>query len=137
MEDFLKPSQQKSHPKSPKCRSTTDQSPANKVVYNEKVQPATEKALALTDAATNNTDMESLDHQVKSMMLVSENANPYQQGRARICKVCGKEGSMQNIMSHIEANHIAGISIPCGLCGQYFKTNNGLRTHKLRHHKNQ
>ena len=81
--------------------------------------------------------MESLDHQVKSMMLVSENANPYQQGRARICKVCGKEGSMHLIMNHIEANHIAGISIPCGLCDQVVKTRNAMRKHKLRHHGNQ
>ena len=68
------------------------------------------------------------------MMVVSENANPYQQGRARICKVCAKEGSYKNIMDHIEANHIAGISIPCSLCGQVVKTRNALRKHKIKHH---
>ena len=113
--------------------------PSNKDVCNENglVQPATEKALVLTDEVSNNTNMKSLDQQVKSMMLISENVDPYQQGRARICKVCGKEGSMQNIMGHIEANHIAGISIPCPRCGKYFKTKNGLQTHKSRHHRNQ
>ena len=81
--------------------------------------------------------MESLDQQVKSMMLVSENADPYKKGRARICKVCGKEGSYQLIKDHIEANHIAGISIPCGLCGQVVKTRNALKIHKYKRHRNQ
>jgi len=65
------------------------------------------------------------------MMLVSENANPYLKGRARICKVCGKEGSYQLIMNHIESHHIAGISIPCGLCGKVSKTRNVLVMHRV------
>ena len=133
------PTKQNSQPKSSKFRSAPEQAPLNNDMglENGLEQAASERALAPTGEATNNTDMERLDQQVKLMMLVSENANPYQRGRARICKVCGKEGSYQVIMDHIEANHIAGISIPCGLCGQYFKTRNGLGTHKLRHHKNQ
>ena len=98
-------------------------------------QATSEKALFLTDFATNNTDVESLDQQVKSMMLVSENENPYQKGKARICKVCGKEGSMQNIMEHIEANHITEISIPCDLCGKFFTSRRGLRHHKSQYHR--
>ena len=84
-------------------------------IETEIVQSTTERALA--DEKTNNTDIISLDQQVKSMMIFSDNADPYkgQQGRARICKVCEKEGSMINIMNHIEANHINGISIPCDL----------------------
>ena len=50
---------------------------------------------------------------------------------------CGKEGGMLTIMNHIEANHIAGISIPCGLCGQVVKTRNALANHKFRLCKNQ
>ena len=54
------------------------------------VQPITETAVALTDHTNNYTDIESLDQQVKSMMTFSENADPYGDGRARICKVCGE-----------------------------------------------
>ena len=135
----ISPKLTKSHSKLSKYRSAIEQLPANKDVCNENglVEAATEKALACTDEATNNTNMESLDQQVKSMMLISENVDLYQQGQARICKVCGKEGSMKNIMSHIEANHIAGISIPCGLCGQVLKTRHALNMHKSRHHRNQ
>ena len=100
-------------------------------------QAASEKALAPTDQATNNTDMESLDQQVKSMMTFSENADPYKgkRGRAKICMVCGKEGSFTDIMVHIEAYHIAGIAVPCGLCGQVLGTRNALKIHKSRQHR--
>jgi len=93
----------------------------------------------MTGSLTNNTDIENLDQQVKSMMMFSENADPYSKlnGRARICKVCGKEGNWTEIKSHIEAHHIAGISIPCGRCGQVFRTRGALQVHKSRHHRNQ
>jgi len=106
---------------------------------NGLVQGTSERALALADEATNNTDMKRLDQQVKSMMRFSENANPYKSTgeRARVCKVCGKEGDCTVIKNHIEANHIAGISIPCGLCGKVCKTRNLLKVHKYRHHGNQ
>ena len=137
-EVISQPKNQKYHTKSPKYRPTTEQFPANKETFKENglAQAENEKAIALTDETTNNTDMESLDQQVKSMMMFSENADPYakKNGRARICKVCGKEGSCQNIINHIEAHHIAGISIPCGLCGQVSKTRRMQRQHKSRQH---
>ena len=73
---------------------------------NELVQVETEKMLGHADKATNNTDKESLDQQVMSMMTVSENADPYANGRARICKVCGKEGSWINVRNHIALKFI-------------------------------
>ena len=94
-----------------------------------------ETSVALTDQTTNNTYIDILDQQVKSMMIFSDNAAPYKNGRARICKVCGKEGTMQSIMSHIEANHITEISIPCDLCEKSFKSRNVLATHKYRQHR--
>ena len=112
----------------------------NKDDFNENgfVQAASEKALDRINQSTNNTDIEGLDQQVKSMMTFSENADPYLKGRrARICKVCGKEGGMINIMDHIEAQHIAGISIPCGLCAQVFRTRVALRHHKPKYHRNE
>ena len=102
------------------------------------LQTTFETAVALTDHTTNFTDIESLDQQVKSMMETSDNANPYGRGRARICKVCGKEGSQQSTMNHIEANHITGISIPCDLCGKANQSRPSLADHKYtQHRKNQ
>ena len=66
-------------------------------------------------------DVRQLDEQVKSMMDFSENIvyNGNQKGRGRICKVCGKEGTMGNIMTHIESKHItSNISHSCVVCGK-------------------
>ena len=95
------------------------------------VQPITETAVALTD----HTNIESLDQQVKSMMIFSENADPYKPGRARICTVCGKEGSIVQIRDHIEANHITGVFIPCDLCGKVYQSRNSLTVHKSQQHR--
>ena len=90
----------------------------------------------LSPTPTNNTDIGSLNQQVKSMMIISDNAAPGKAaGRARICKVCGKQGTWNQIMQHIEANHISGISIPCDLCGKSFKSRHAVANHKNRHHK--
>ena len=72
------------------------------------------------------------------MMMVGDNADPYKQKRrGRICKVCGKKGNFGNIMNHIEANHIAEISIPCDICGTICPTRPALRMHKSKYHKKQ
>merc|ERR1712129_255363 len=53
--------------------------------------------LETTLATTDNTaadDLQGLDDKIKSMMMFSENHAGGAHGRARICKVCGKEGQM-------------------------------------------
>ena len=70
-------------------------------------------------------------------MVFSENVAPggLRLGKARICKVCGKEGNMGAIVSHIEANHIIGISLPCNICGTTKSTRIALQQQKLKFHK--
>ena len=125
-------------------RSHNSRSASKKNILSKNVSPEnelvvareSEKVLALVNDKTKTTDIQSLDQQVKSMMTFSENDGPKGQGKLRICKVCGKEDSWQNVSNHIEANHIAGISIPCGLCGQVFRTRGALQVHKSKHHRN-
>ena len=109
----------------------------NVSLQNGQNQTVNEKSLALVNDTTNNTDLERLDKQVKSMMRLSDNTDPRNKkyGKARFCNVCGKEGSMADIMKHIEANHITGISIPCDPCGKAFKSRDSLKVHKYRLHK--
>ena len=99
------------------------------------LQNTFESAAALTDHATNHTDFEILNQQVKSMVETSDNKNPYGKGRARICKVCGKEGSWTVIMNHIEANHITGMSIPCDTCGKAFGSRDSMKSHRYATHR--
>ena len=126
---------------SPKYSSMSKWNPLNKDDCLEKtfVQTADDKMLATTDHTTNNTDIKNLNQQLKLMLIISENTDPHSKigEKTRICKVCGKEGSFSNMKSHVEAKHIFGISVPCGLCGKSFKTRNSLTTHQHLFHKSQ
>ena len=98
--------------------------------------PIIETAVALNNFS-GCTDLDELDTKVKSMMTFSENriqGNSTSQGRARICKVCGKEGQRNSIMTHIEANHIDDISIPCNICGKMNQSRNALNQHNRQYH---
>jgi len=97
--------------------------------------PSLEGTVSVTDS-TLAADLQDLDDKIKSMMEVSENKNDGNQaGFKRICKVCGKEGQMINIINHIEANNITGISHTCDICGKISRSRNALRVHKATWHK--
>ena len=68
-------------------------------------------------------DLRRLDEQVKTMMEKSENIVPNKRGeKAKICKVCGKEGEGTSIRNHIEAIHLEGVSLPCNICEKEFRS---------------
>ena len=95
------------------------------------------RALALSG----NSSLEDLDNQIRAMMEKSENNAVNSQGKgnghgkARICKVCGKEGEMSEIQNHIEANHITGFTHECKVCGVTVNTRDALRCHMSRKHR--
>jgi len=78
--------------------------------------------------------LQELDEQVKSMMEISQNM--IQEGkiqrRAKICKVCGKEGNPTAMIDHIEANHLDGVALPCNNCEKTFRSRNTLRRHSCK-----
>ena len=83
-------------------------------------------------------NMDELDEKIKTMMYKGENEIrcgnkiilPY------VCKVCGKQDKKSNITSHIEANHLDNISIPCKVCEKTFKNRDSLKNHNYRSHTN-
>ena len=82
---------------------------------------------------------EELNEQVRSMMEKSANRLPKrkdeQENRfASICKICGKEGNGIDIKRHIEANHLEGISLPCNLCENIFRSRRQLVQHRFKQH---
>jgi len=101
----------------------------------EKVEfsPYLEGTVAVTDLHVV-ADLQDLDDKIKSMMMFSENVINAKEGRARICKVCGKEGQLATIAEHIEANHITGVSHNCNTCGTVVKTRHSLNAHKSKFH---
>ena len=81
-------------------------------------------------------DLQELDIQVKSMMEMSQNLVPSRKEKARICKVCGKEGAGYTIRDHIEANHLEGVVLPCNACGKTYRSRTALSHHKALKHRN-
>ena len=118
----------------------------------EEEEPTTEPATEATWPTTNqNTEENSfidnnivltshqiLDAKVKSMLVYSQKSNRGNRpGKQRVCKMCGKEGEMGDIVKHIEAYHITGTILPCNLCDKVFRTRHNLRGHKSRQHRNE
>jgi len=92
-----------------------------------------EGTVAVTDY-TVATDLQDLDDKIKSMM--GENENVLIQNRkARVCKVCGKEGIWASIRNHIEANHITGVSHTCNICGTVTRSRASLAVHRSSKHR--
>ena len=75
-------------------------------------------------------DLQELDEKVKSMMETSQNLIASGERKAKICKVCGKEGHSMAIRDHIEAHHLEGVSLPCSVCEKTFRSRMILRKHK-------
>ena len=116
-------------------KSTTQQSDIKPLMNS-----TTSKTVALPNQSR--TDLQALDEKVKLLIEKGQNMIPVGQrnGRpreetSRICKVCGKEGSITLIKQHIEANHLEGICIPCDFCENTFSSRNALNQHKSKLHR--
>jgi len=102
-------------------------------VAEAEFSPPQEGTVAVTDY-TVAADLQDLDNKIKSMMIFSENVDARNR-KNRICKVCGKEGQMINIINHIEANHITGVSHTCNICGKTSRSRPALSMHKSTYHR--
>ena len=107
--------------------------------FELKSDPLGSKLNSKAQATPKSGDFEELNQQVKSMMKKSKNHLPRRNdgqgdGFASVCKVCEKEGTATDIKRHIEANHLEGISLPCNLCENIFKSRRNLARHKLKDH---
>ena len=79
-------------------------------------------------------DLQELDEKCISMMEKTSGKNARGQPLYR-CKVCGKEEINGAIKSHIETNHLEGVSIPCNFCEKTFRSRNSLAKHTNQNHK--
>ena len=80
--------------------------------------------------------LDELEEQVTSMM--EDSGNMILVGKAprkaKICKVCGKEGEFGNTKRHIESNHISGGTHPCDICGKISRSRHRLIQHRSFNH---
>ena len=86
-----------------------------------------------TVAVTNNqisSNLQDLDQQIKAMMTMTDVKTANGQKYLATCNVCGKQSASKNMPSHIEANHITGVSHACDTCGKVSRSRDSLRKHK-------
>ena len=95
----------------------------------ESIQGAVALTTYAVDSVGDVIDIQTLDEKVRSLMQKSQNLAKRGDRRADMCTVCGKEGESSSIISHIEANHLEGVSIPCNNCGKIFRYRYGLGKH--------
>ena len=77
-------------------------------------------------------DLQKLGEQINSMVESSQNIIQHgkmQTTRAKICKVCRKEGDPSEIRRHIEAQHLNGVCLPCKDCEKTFRTRTSFWQH--------
>ena len=86
-------------------------------------------------AIENSSNNQDLDDQIKSMMTKTDVRTATGQHYIATCNICGKEAATHNIQSHIEANHITGVSHACDLCGKTSRSRKVLNNHKHTYHK--
>jgi len=134
-ENIVKPEPKRNHKQSTSAFLKVENLPIqDKRRGLDDVQRTTVKTTDTSIAVQNHTvsnpsDIQELDDLVKSMMTKSQ--SNYQNGMRKnyICTVCGKEGKGNAIKDHIEANHLEGVSLPCGFCEKTFRTRSAFRRH--------
>ena len=82
-------------------------------------------------------NMSELDEKIKTMIYQGKNLIRSGKGMrpAYVCKICEKEGDRFNMINHIEANHLEGISIPCNICEKTSRTRDAMRIHNSKYHR--
>ena len=93
----------------------------------------TDQTIALTNNFSG--DLQELDEKVRSLMEKTPNATADGKRRLYVCKVCGKEGQSIHVQSHIESNHLEGVSVPCNECEKTCRSRNALIKHMRNHPK--
>ena len=105
----------------------------SKFEYQESGNPG-DKAVAVTNNMFS-ADLQNLDEQIKSMMTKTDVRSDKGKGYFASCNICGKQALIGNMPSHIEANHITGVSHACDVCGKVSRSRQTLRMHKHRYHQ--
>ena len=123
--------------KPPEIKATLEELSATQAVPMERSKTKERENTYETTIAVNryavDASIEDVEEKIESMITVTEKSN----GRGRLvqCNACGKESQRLDIVRHIEAKHITGVSYSCAICGQISRSRNALRQHRDYQHK--
>ena len=115
--------------KSEKARQSQGQAPS-KLPYRTPTN-----AVVVVENNPIDANFEDLNQQIKSMMTMTNVKTANGHSHLATCNICGKQTASMNMPSHIEANHITGVSHPCNICGKTCRSRDALRMHKNAYHK--
>ena len=90
------------------------------------------KVVAIQENQTS-LGLQNLNDQIRSMMTMIE-ACTNDGHKMASCNVCGKQTSTFNMPTHIEGNHITGVSHACDICDKVSRSREALRKHKIKKH---
>ena len=109
--------------------------------FNSKFKGPSSKGFSdTTIALTQNkmsVDLKDLDEQIKSMFTKTNLPAGGDRGYLATCNVCGKQLPLKVMPSHIEANHITGVSHACDICGKTSRSRKSQRMHVSNWHHSQ
>ena len=78
--------------------------------------------------------LQDLNEQIRSMMTITDVRSADGKGYMASCNICGKEAPSRNMPTHIEGNHITGVSHACDICDKVSRSREAIRCHKKRNH---
>ena len=129
-QDLETPQRQRVPPKKEFCQQI--QAPE----FNSNIEGLSSKRFFDTSVALTqdkvSVNLEDLDEQIKSMFTKTDIPAGGDRGYLATCNLCGKQRPLKLMPSHIEANHITGISHACDICGKASRSRNSLRMHVSR-----
>ena len=104
---------------------------SSETIRNDVEQLSETNSLVSTEQVVlaNNIEINELDERIATMM--------EKNGEGKwTCSVCGNIASQKsNMVNHIEAKHIYGMSHPCNQCGKSFRSRNCFNVHVSRLHQ--
>ena len=85
-------------------------------------------AVSLTNEKIS-VNLQDLDEKIKSMFTKTNLPAGGDRGYLASCNICGKQRPLKLMPSHVEANHITGVSHECDICGKVSRSRDALRVH--------
>ena len=101
--------------------------------YDRYERPLNPDTVVAVQENQTSVGLQDLKDQIRSMMTMTE-ARTNDGHKMASCNVCGKQTSTFNMPTHIEGNHITGVSHACDICGKVSRSRKATRQHKIKKH---